>query len=48
MSFKRYSLSVDEETYSKIEALVNTTGNSRAEVTRELITRGLATNGSRY
>lgn len=42
MTFKRYSLSVDDETYEKIENIVNMTGSSRADVTRDLIKRGLA------
>ncbi len=42
MSFKRYSLCVDDGSYRKIENIVKTTGRSRAEVTRELIQKGLA------
>lgn len=40
--FKRYSLCVDEQTYKNIENIVKTTGESRAEVTRKLLKRGLA------
>lgn len=42
MSFKRYSLSLDDETYEKVENIVKKTGKSRAEVSRELIIKGLA------
>ncbi|MCT4584038.1 MAG: hypothetical protein N4A54_03850 [Peptostreptococcaceae bacterium] len=40
--FKRYSLSVDDKTYSAIKTISETTGQSIAEVSRTLIEKGLA------
>jgi predicted DNA-binding protein len=42
-AFKRYSLCVDEKTYNAIKTISDTTGNSIAEVSRDLIEKGLAT-----
>lgn len=42
MSRKRYSITLNDKTASQVENLANTTGNSLAEVTRELIKKGLA------
>lgn len=42
MKFKRYSLCLDEATYNTIKTISETTNNSIAEVTRELIQNGLA------
>lgn len=42
MKFKRYSVCVDSETAKAIQSRVERTGESTAEVTRDLIKRGLA------
>lgn len=42
-AFKRYSLCVDEKTYNAIKSISETTGSSVADVSRQLITKGLAT-----
>ena len=44
MSTDRFSVSVDEKTSNEIQNIVNKTGKSKAEVTRELINKGLAAN----
>lgn len=40
--FKMFSLRVPDKIYSQIEAISNSTGKNVAEVTRELISKGLA------
>ncbi|MFZ3131973.1 MAG: hypothetical protein WA125_12935 [Desulfosporosinus sp.] len=42
MKFHRFSLSIDEATYQAIQTRVAASGKSEADVTRELIKRGLA------
>lgn len=42
MSGKRYSIILDDKTASQVENLANKTGSSLAEVTRDLIKKGLA------
>jgi len=44
MPYKRYSISIDEQTSLAINTIVENTGKSEAEVTRELIKKGLANN----
>ncbi|MBU3173262.1 hypothetical protein [Clostridium estertheticum] len=43
-TFKRYSISVDDDVYEKIMNISQISGESLAEVTRLLIKKGLATN----
>ncbi len=40
--FKRYSLCLDDQTYNSIKQISESTGNSIADVTRELIKKSLA------
>jgi len=42
MSRKRYSIILDEKTALQVENLANKTGSSLAEITRELIKKGLS------
>lgn len=42
MAFKRYSLCLDDKTYNSIKTISESTGKSIAEVSRELIEKGLA------
>ncbi|MGH4117187.1 hypothetical protein [Clostridium sp.] len=42
ITFKRYSLCLDDKTYNSIKQISESTGNSIAEVSRELIKKGLA------
>lgn len=44
MKVKRFSISIDEETYKEIERISNSTEESIAEVTRDLIKKGLKGN----
>lgn len=42
MAFQRFSICIDYPTYEKIKNICNTTGRSLADVTRDLIGKGLA------